>query len=57
MMECLFPVSRVYSTMTDRRKMEWRVSMSSPAGSQAARSCCASANEAVQETALDKVQL
>ena len=61
MMECLFPVlglgSHVYSTMTDRHKMEWRVSTSSPASSQAAWSCCASTNEAVQETALDKVQL
>lgn len=60
-MERLFPVSRwgssVYSMMTDKHKMEWRVSISSPATSQAARSCCASTNEAVQETPLDKVQL
>lgn len=60
-MECLFPVSgwgsSVYSMMTDTHKMERRVSISSPATSQAGQSCRASANEAVQETPLDKVQL
>lgn len=53
-MECLLPVSAlrsaIYSTMTDRHRMDRRVSMPSPATSQAARSCGASTNEAVQET-------
>lgn len=53
-MECLLPVSgrgsAIYSTMTDRPRMDWRVSMPSPATSQAARSYGASTNEAVQET-------
>lgn len=60
-MECLFPVSgpgsSVYSMMTDTHRMEWRVSISSPATSQAMQSRCASTNEAIQETPLDKVQL
>lgn len=60
-MECLFPVSglgsSVYSMLTDKYKMEWRVSISSPAPLQAAWSCCVRTNEAVQETPLDKVQL
>lgn len=60
-MECLFPVSglgsNVYSMMTDKHKMEWRVFISSPATSAGSRSCCAGTNEAGQETPLDKVQL
>lgn len=60
-MECLFPVSglgsRVYPMMTDGPRMERRGSRASPAGSQAARGCCASTNEAAQEAARDKVQL